>query len=72
MLDGEELEEKLLEPPAIPTSRPASHEATTVSETKVPDFPLVPTAKPSRLVEPVSAEGEEDRALRELEASMAT
>lgn len=70
-LEEADLEEQLLAPPSVPTSRPAAPQ---VAESKVPDYelPSVPAGAP--VATPVSApidEDEDARALRELEASMA-
>ncbi|CAM9116109.1 unnamed protein product [Ascophyllum nodosum] len=70
MLEESELEEQLLAPPAVPTTRPAAPER--AEQTSIPELPSVPTGEPSRMPVPVAVEEDEDaRALRELEASMA-
>lgn len=71
-LQGEDLEEQLLAPPAIPVTRPVTVPAQPVAEEKAYDLPTVPTgvpeSKPLAIAEP---EDEDAKALRELEASMA-
>lgn len=72
-LQGEDLEEQLLAPPAIPVTRPVTVPAQPVAEEKATyELPTVPTgvpeSKPLAVAEP---EDEDAKALRELEASMA-
>ncbi|CAM9332096.1 unnamed protein product, partial [Chrysoparadoxa australica] len=71
MLEEADLEEQLLSTPAVPTEGLGLKLPQAPTTTPLPEMPAAPTSIPSAPAAAATAEDEDARALRELEASMA-